>query len=110
MADGGDQLAGLVEGLDELDHPLVDPQVVGRLPARDQKRVVVVGFDLIDALLGLYRLLALLAFQLLARFHADDVHLVAFLLEPVVGDAELGVLEALTQNARDLHGRLLWRP
>src|SRR6266850_767954 len=78
-------------------------RVVRRVAARNQQRVVVVGPRLIDRLLRLDLLLAFVALQLLAGLQADDVDLVAFLLEAVIGNAELGILEVHAQHASDLH-------
>src|SRR5581483_2035093 len=109
VADGRDQLAALLESLDEVDHALVDAEVIGRLAAGDEQGVVVLGAHLVDRLLGLDLFLPLVALELLAGLHADDVDLVALLLEAVVRDAELGILETLTQNTGDLHrGLLRW--
>jgi len=44
----------------------------------------------------LHLLLSLVALELLRGLHADHVDLVAGCLEAIVGDAELGILEALS--------------
>src|ERR1041384_2521381 len=103
MADRRDELAGLVEPLHEVDDALVDPQVVGRLAAGDQQRVVVVGRCVVDREIHLRLLLALVAFELFAGLPADDVDAVALLLQAIVRHAELGILETLAQQTRDLH-------
>src|SRR5438128_3788733 len=104
MADRRDRLPRLIELLHELDHPPVGAQVIRRLTAGDEQGVVVLRLDLIDRFLDLHLLLALVALQLLTGLHTDDVDLVALLLQPVVRNAELRVLETLSQDASDSHG------
>src|SRR5439155_6379953 len=106
VADCGDQLSWLIELFDEVDHTLIDAEVVRRLAPRDEQGVIVGRLHLIDRLVSLHLLLPLVAFELLPGLHADHVDLVTRFPEPIVRDAELGILEPLSQNASDLHRRL----
>src|SRR6267143_1509729 len=101
-----------VEALDELDEARVDAQVVRRVPAGDEQAEVVLGSDLVDALVGLDLFLPPVPLELHAGLRPDDVDLVSFFAHPVVGNAELRVLESIAQQAGDFpscHGFLLVR-
>src|SRR5712691_5000695 len=111
VADRGERTLQRVEALDELDEPRVDAQVVRRVPARDEQADVILRPDLVDALVGLDRLLAPVALQLHAGLGPDDVDLVALLAHAVIRDAELRVLEPRSEQASNLplcHGVPPW--
>src|SRR5437763_9682000 len=93
MAHRGQRPLQRVEPLHEIDEPLVGAQMVRRLAAGDEQPDVILGTDLVDPLVCFDGLLALVALQLLPGLGADDVDLVALLAQPVIRNAELGILE-----------------
>ena len=103
MADGEHRLVGVKKRLGKGDHLRVRPQVVRRVAARDEERVELVRTDLVDPGLGLCRYRALLAFELLARFQADNADLVTRLLERIVGLLELRIFVVNIQHTGNPH-------